>query len=288
MKRLVPYVPLIMCLLLTPLGCGSDAGERSSTAGEQARTIEETSQVTFSLRSHSQVVQEQTLSQHPQAPLFAINSTNATSCGFTYDATSNSTGIEIESDAINCSTPNKCIVCTTTANGNDCAITCDGTVPSNQATEDDYFDVILTMTSVLTTDASTPDGAILIHGDVDDWPQFQPDGLSGGGPDAYHIAYDLSACDGSGNPAMMNVSELDPGANKFENNITQTWQNLYQMDTLGDGSCTIVQTLKAKMEFAGANAPGVQIYLTGDANPVSSIIIQTTICDDDSSCAYVP
>jgi len=202
------------------------------------------------------------------------------SCEFSFDSTSADTDIDIVSDAENCTSPNKCIVCTVMA-AYGCSISCDGTVPSNTATAADTFNVYATFTSLFQSDMTTAAGALRFDGTIDGWLEFNPRDVTNG------VSFDIAGCDGDPD---MTVLDNDPLLNGDANGINAEtpidWSRAFSINALdpspdrgGFGDCMIVQTLGASIQLTGADIPGSTIDLSG-----GSIAVFSRICDDTADC----
>jgi len=175
---------------------------------------------------------------------FSIQDGVHVGCQFRINSTSQTTsGIDVVTDSANCASPNKCIVCepnSSTTSG-DCNISCDGIVPSNVETAEDSFPVILEIIADINSNMPAPDGMIVSGGEITNWPEFDPASTTSG------ILYDLSGCSGDdGTNTKMDADILSQFA------VASQWSADFNIFSVGDGNCKIVETMTAMMPLDGA------------------------------------
>lgn len=202
----------------------------------------------------------------------SINDTSTTSCAFTFDAVSTTTGISVVSDSNSCADKNRCIVCTAATSAPDCSISCTGTVPSDAATAADTFNVYLTLTSTFRTNMPGTTGMVRLDERITNWPEF--DFTIPG-----HFTLNLDGCDGAPD---MTLTTTDPvgidatTATSFTKGFTIS--ALDATPTGGLGDCSMVSTFKAAMPLTGADTPDATVTLAR-----GSVASTSKICDTASA-----
>ncbi len=182
-----------------------------------------------------------------------------------------------------CASVNKCITCTVTDWLQACTISCEGTVPSNEAVAADSVKLQINFMHYFGTDM--PDGTeaeLTFKGEVTNWSQFKPYNASVPGD---QLIYDYTYCDGSTDYLDLNMLSATISSN------TTSWISIYNFeadDATPNGEanghenlkeCQIVQTIIAEMPLTGADTPGATVNITG-----GSVTLTGTLCDDMDNC----
>lgn len=202
-----------------------------------------------------------------------IYDTADVSCFFLTPAVTPLTGIDIVSNADNCTDKNKCIVCTKTG-GASCSIECTGTVPSNSDTALDYVEITYKANSIFTTDMRDPATILRFDGSILDWPEMDP---SAG------IFWTDTNCDGNSltglNQTEMDADENDPLGIKYEG--SDGWSTSWSIVDYGNvQECWLEQRFTANMYLSGAEISGNTVDLTR-----GTIDLSAMICDSSLNCS---
>lgn len=184
---------------------------------------------------------------------------SATTCDFSFDPLSETTGISVVPDPAGCADKNRCIVCTPVVSGPHCSISCAGTVPSTGATADDLFDIYVTYHPVITTQLTSPKGMIRMDGSTTNWAEFDL---------TQTPVWDLSDCVAP----HMKVTTVDPG--KFDTSTATTFTKGLTLSAINDATCSYTVKYRARMPLTGVATPDTTINLTR-----GNISIKFKICD---------
>lgn len=204
------------------------------------------------------------------------------SCAFSTaaDGLSVNDDIQVVNDIGDCISLNKCIICTLSQSSPDCSISCDGYVPSNEASNSDSVDITITWTHEFYTNMSAPGPILRFDGqEISDdlWPEFEPDDATLG------IQYDFTGCNGTDFEMTLDTVLTNNDISEYH---YEYWGQSFDIltvnpDTGGDGlsDCIIEQTMTARMPLTGASTVGNSLDIAR-----GSVFLHGQICADPVNC----